>query len=87
MAEGLGREKYDVVSVSEITGALLSWARVCTGDVAMPLFCAIDSEDAELTVLQGRLGRPVHPSDSEVDSKEPDPDLPSKAFSAPFIWV
>lgn len=47
----------------------------------MLLFWPMDNDVVGLTVLQGRLGRPVHPSDSDDASKEPDPDFPSKAFS------
>jgi hypothetical protein len=47
----------------------------------MPLLWVMPSDVVGLTVLHGRFGRPAHPSDSEVESKEPEPVFPSKAFS------
>lgn len=61
-------------------GALRSFARVSIGEVAMLRFWPI-ARDEVFTVLQGRLGRPTQPSDSDDDRREPEPDFPSNAVS------
>lgn len=76
-----GRVKYEDSPASLRAGALRSFARVWMGEVDIPpLFWLIDSDEV-LTVLQGRLGRPAQPSDSEVDNNEPEPVFPSKLAS------
>lgn len=68
-------------AASDSADALRSLGLACTGDVFMAVVPRARDDDV-LTVVQGRLGREVHPSDSEVDNSDPDPDLPSKAVSA-----
>ena len=51
----------------------LAWA----GDVVKVAFEPLERAEEVLTVGQGRLGRVVHPSDSEVDNSDPEPDFPS----------
>lgn len=77
-----GRLKYEELESALLfkAGALRSFARVSTGDVAKLRFWPMASDDV-FTVLHGRLGRPAQPSDSEEDNREPDPDFPSNAFS------
>lgn len=62
--EARGRVKYDAVSAGSVNaGALRSLERVWVGEAAMAAFGLMDKEAVELTVLQGRLGRPVQLSD------------------------
>lgn len=51
----------------------LAWA----GDVVKVALEPRERAEEVLTVGQGRLGRAVHPSDSEVDNSDPEPDFPS----------
>lgn len=61
--------------------ALRSFARAWTGDVVIAV---VPRERAEVvfTVVHGRLGLLVQPSDSDVDRRDPEPDFPSNGVSA-----
>ena len=68
-------------AASAMPGALRSFALAWTGDVAIAVVPR-DKADVVFTVVHGRLGLLVQPSDSDVDKRDPEPDFPSNGVSA-----